>query len=405
MNDRLTSMKRKHSSPPDVIVVGAGLGGLTAAIWLASTGCRVRVLEAAPELRELGAGITLGPNATRVLRAGGVLDALTARASRPSRQIVQSWDGELLMSAEPNESDADPAGYLQVHRADLHQSLAGALQKLAPDALRLDHAVAACDADGTPASVVLQDGRTMTADLIIGADGVHSTVRRSLFTDEQPEFTGIVAYRGLVPLDRLPALESDSPSGLTIGPGRSFLRYMIRGGEILNFVAFVSTPDWTEEGWSVACDRSELERHFEGAHTDVRKVIAAAPDAMLHKWGLFLRQPLNSWTNGRVTLLGDAAHPMLPFLGQGASMALEDGCILARAVAERSTLDDALNTYERLRLPRANAIAAASSARADAVHTGRPDTFNRNVAEDQDARRESLFGYDATQLDLDSHVA
>jgi salicylate hydroxylase len=405
MNDRLTSSTRKGLSAPDIIVVGAGIGGLTAAVWLASYGCRVRVLEAATELREVGAGVTLGPNATRVLRAGGVLEALASCASRPALQIVQSWDGRILMSNEPNNADSDPAGYLQVHRADLQLALASALEKLAPGALRLGHPVADCEPDASQPKVVLQDGTTMTADLVVGADGVHSTVRGKLFGDEPPTFAGFVAYRGLVPRERLPDLESQAPSGLTIGPGRSFLRYMIRGGDILNFVAFIGTPDWEQEGWSVACERSELENHLAGAHEDVQKVLAAAPGRMLHKWGLFIRQPLERWTRGRVTLLGDAAHPMLPFLGQGASMALEDGCILARTIAETSSLDDALDAYERLRVPRANAIAAASSARAEAIHSGKPEAYTRHVAEDGTSSRENLFVYDATQIELTPRAA
>ncbi len=393
-------MVRGHSRNKHVIVVGAGLGGLTAALWLAWRGCRVQVLEAASELREVGAGVSLGPNATRVLRAVGVLEALNGRISRPSRQIVQSWDGRILMAAEPNNTDADAAGYIQVHRADLQQALLGALEKLAPGALRLDSKVTGCEPEATRAVVTLRDGTRVAADLVVGADGVHSAVRRSLFADDSASFTGIAAYRGLVPQDRLPALDAQAPSGMTIGPGRSFVRYLIRDGEMLNFVAFVSTSDWEPEGWSVACDRTELERHFAGAHADIQKVLAATPGTMFHKWGLFGRSPLERWTMGRVTLLGDAAHPMLPFLGQGASMALEDGCVLARAIDEMPNLEDALKAYERVRVPRANAVAEASAARAAAVHTGRPDTFNRSVGEDSVARREHLFGYDATTVEI-----
>jgi salicylate hydroxylase len=395
----------KGSGGPEVIVVGAGMGGLGAALWLAATGCRVRVFEAAPELREVGAGVTLGPNATRVLRTGSVLDALAVRASRPEQQIVQSWEGEILLSAEPNAADSDPAGYLQVHRADLQQALAAALQRLAPGALRLGATVRSCDPDSASPRVTLNSGEQLSADIVIGADGIHSAVRSVLFEEEAPKFTEIVAYRGLVPREHVPALESASPSGLTIGPGRSFLRYMIRAGEILNYVAFVKTPHWEQEGWSVACERSELEAHFEGAHSDVRAVIASTPGTMLHKWGLFLRQPLTRWTRGRVTLLGDAAHPMLPFLGQGASMALEDGCILARAIAGSPDIDTALATYERLRVPRANGIAAASAARAEAIHSGKPQVFGQQVADGGAASREQLFGYDAPRLDLSAEAA
>lgn len=403
MNERLSPPRQKSANTPDVIVVGAGIGGLTAAVWLAFSGFRVRVLEAATELREVGAGVTLGPNATRVLRAGGVWEEVSSRASRPALQVLQSWDGRVLLTAEPNDADSDPAGYLQVHRADLQQALAGALDRLIPGALRLGHPVATVEADVSRPKVVLENGSTLTADLVVGADGVRSAVRRALFSDEAPEFAGFVAYRGLVPYDRLPKLESPAPSGFTMGPGKSFVRYMIRGGEILNFAAFVATPHWEQEGWSVACERSELEPHFAEAHEDVRKTLAAAPGTMLHKWGLFLRPPLEHWTRGRVTLLGDAAHPMLPFLGQGASMALEDGCILARAIAEMPTLDAALEAYERLRLPRANAIAAASSARAKAIHSGTPEAYRRQVDADDVSSRANLFEYDATQIDLGTH--
>jgi salicylate hydroxylase len=259
-----------------------------------------------------------------------------------------------------------------------------------------------CEPDDVQPTLVLADGERVSADIVIGADGVHSTLRRALFREDAPEFTGFVAYRGLVPRDHLPALDSPAPSGLTIGPGRSFLRYLIRRGDILNYVAFVNTTQWEQEGWSVACERSELEDHFRGAHADVQRVLEATPGSMLHKWGLFSRPALASWTRGRVTLLGDAAHPMLPFLGQGASMAMEDGCVIARAIAGAGTPDDALRSYEALRITRANAVAAASSARAEAIHSGDPAAYSRHVAKPGVASRQELFDYDATQVPLDS---
>jgi salicylate hydroxylase len=236
-------------------------------------------------------------------------------------------------------------------------------------------------------------GLQVVADAVIGADGSRSNVRRHLFGDLDPQYTGYIAWRGLVPMDKVPASILDPPSGLFIGPGHLVNRYPVRNWQLLNFVAFAERSAWTEEGWSIRSEISELLEEFRDWHPDVLAFMAATPPDMLFKWGLFDREPLAKWSSGHVTLLGDAAHPVLPFLGHGAVLAIEDGVVIARAFAESASVLEAFERYEQARGPRASFIVLESRKAVRQFHAKQPETYGartNNRAADEGL---GLFGY------------
>jgi len=334
-----------------VAVIGAGLGGLTAALALARAGIPVLVFEQAPALAEVGAGITISPNAGRVLDHLGLGEAVRALGVLPGTQHVRDLKtGRTLRTLARDEAleDRHGAPYRHLHRADLHALLAGALAQEAPGSLRLGHRLVAVSPGG---EMRFENGAVEAADVVVGADGVRSVVRDCLFQTAPPVFTGQVAWRGLVPAEALPEPARSEPPGIHVGPGRLVLRYPLRGGRLVNYAVFVERAGWEEESWSIRSRPSELLAHLPAACPGVVQLVEATPEGSLFKWALFAREPLSSWRAGRVTLLGDAAHAMLPFLGQGAATAIEDGMVLARALA-RHAPHEALARYEAARRAR-----------------------------------------------------
>jgi salicylate hydroxylase len=385
-----------------VLVVGAGIGGLTAALALLRAGRRVVVAEQAATLGEVGAGLTLSPNATRVLHALGLADALAAIASHPDTGAIRHYrTGEPFVIRDRRSEEARyGAPYVQVHRADLHAALVRAVRAIDPEAIRLDHAFlgAVEDADGIDAVVRRSDGTrsTVHAAVLIGADGARSPVRTALFRASPPHYTGYAAWRGLVPVDRLPPGTIDYPTCLYVGPDSMFARYLVRGGSFVNFVAAVREPSWTEESWSARGDPGEALAAFAAFHPAVLATLAAVPAGALFKWALHTREPLVSWVEGRTALLGDAAHPMLPFMGQGAAMSIEDAMVLARALDADPSPTAALRRYEAARRERATAVQLQSARRGLALLSSTPDDYAAtNVADETSL---GLFAYDATTV-------
>lgn len=365
-------------APLRIAIVGAGIAGLTAARALQTFGFRPIVYEQAPHLGEVGAGLTLSPNATHVLNAIGLEGTLARIGMRPDRGGVKHWQtGELTVEISRGDEMLRKYGapYYQVHRADLHRELADLVVTEDPTAIRTGHAFAALRDDGGTVSLRFENGVTAEADVVLAADGVRSRIRSALFGAETPRFTGYVAYRGLVPFASLSAGVVEPTSCLSTGPGRSFTRYLVRGGSLVNFVGLIERDDWQEEGWSIRATVEEMLQEYAGWYEGVRAIIRATPAGQLFKWALFDRQPLPEWTRGRVTLIGDAAHPMLPFLGQGAAMGIEDGMVIARAFAAAGSLDEALRRYVEARLPRANWVMQESRQTARNYHSGREENF------------------------------
>ena len=344
--------------PRDILLIGAGLGGLTAAIGLARAGCRVRVFEQSARLGEVGAGITMSSGAMRCFELLGLAAEVEAISSvSSSLPYLHYRSGELLRRGLGDRAPgARVRAARQVHRADLHALLLATLRHLAPDTIVLGRRFISMSQDEAGVVARFEGGETVAGALLVGCDGGRSAVRRDLLGDWPLEFAGQVAFRCLVP-GELPAARVASRGGAVyVGPGATFNRYPLRGGALINCVGLVRTADWTDEGWNTPATHAEVLERFKDWHPELLGLIAAAPLQGLIKWGLFQRDPLPRWTAGRATLLGDAAHPMLPFLGLGAAMAIEDATVLGRAIAAHGDCGAALQRYEDARRPRATRI-------------------------------------------------
>ena len=386
----------RHSQPvaSEIAIVGAGIGGLALALGLARAGKRLRVYEQAPELREIGAGVSLSPNAVKGLRYLGVGERLEALADEPPTQVTRHYaTGKVLVNfRRHNTREQLGAPYLQAPRADLHDLLREGLAALQPDALVLDKELTAVSDDSAGAYVLdFADGSQAGADLLVGADGLKSTVRREVFAEPEPEFSGFVAWRGLVTREELGDEQSRPGSMVFVAPGRMFVRYPVRHGALQNFVAFARAESWTAEGWSQTGGIDAVRGIFSDFHEDARVVLRAFPGRRCHKWGLFARQPLPRWVRGRATVLGDAAHPMLPWFGQGAAMAIEDAVILCRALIEFDDAEEALRRYENARRERVTIMHRESLSGGDRLMQQDPDELARQPVTTEDTLGLTLY--------------
>ncbi|WP_093220627.1 MULTISPECIES: FAD-dependent monooxygenase [unclassified Variovorax] len=357
-----------------ILIAGAGLGGLTAALALIRRGHEVHVFEQAQALGEVGAGLQLSANATRIFADLGVAQALRERASEPAGKEVRLWNtGQTWklfdLGAESIAQYGHP--YYTMYRPDLHQVLVDAVTSAQPGAIVLG---ARCEgfestSTGTSTGVALQlaGGRRIEGDLLVGADGVHSRIRAQLFGGDAPAFSGCLAWRGVIPAQRLPERLRRPVATNWIGPGGHVIHYPLRRGELVNFVGIVERGDWTQESWTTAGTVAECAGDFAGWHEDVQTLIRSIETP--YKWALMQREPMNRWSVGRVTLLGDACHPTLPFLAQGAAMAIEDGAMLARCIdAGAADVERALVRYEQARTERTSRIVRGSSENARRFH-------------------------------------
>jgi salicylate hydroxylase len=331
------------------VVVGGGIGGIAAAVALARAGIDVQVHEQAQQLAEVGAGVSLAPNGLRMLERLGVGEQVRRVGARYASAQLRLPDGravrhELYQFALPGHN-------VGIHRADLLALLAG---QLPPGTVRTGHRCTGFSQDNAGATVGFADGTTATADVVIGADGIHSVLQGFVVAPAEPVFSGVVAYRGLVPRLR------EYPAGtirMWMGEGRHFLVFPVRAGQLLNYVGFVPSPTAVRESWSASGDPVSLAAHFAGWDPVIGRVIAAIsePGGSGFQWGMYDRMPLPRWSSGRLTLLGDAAHPMLPHLGQGVNQALEDAVVLATLLGASKSpagVPRALAAYEGLRRDR-----------------------------------------------------
>ncbi|MDX3639650.1 FAD-dependent monooxygenase [Streptomyces sp. MB09-02B] len=351
-----------------ITVVGAGIGGLAAALALTRKGHQVRVHEQAPELKEAGVGMHLGPNGSRILQRWGLGERLRASAVRPAAMEVREWSGGTTLVRRPMGEEwlaEFGAPYYTVHRADLHTMLAEALP---PGTVRVGHRLERFTDTGEVVRLEFADETTAETDVLIGADGVHSVVRRAVAGPDTAVFSGQSAFRGLIARDQVPGLPGDTLL-LWAGPDARLLVYPVRGGRFLTFVAVVPDPHRRLESWSEPGDLDTLDAVFSGWNPDVKSLIAAVRET--RRWALYDREPLTRWSHGAVTLLGDAAHPMLPHHGQGVSQAVEDAAVLAHCLdaldgaapatgATRRRIADALRSYEAVRRPHTTRVQLGS---------------------------------------------
>ncbi|MFI8192409.1 FAD-dependent monooxygenase [Streptomyces sp. NPDC085946] len=340
------------------IVVGAGIGGLTAAVSLRRAGYEVTLVEQAPRFTETGAGIQLAPNATRVLRALGLLDAVADRSTRPPYMSFRTWsDGtEICRYALGRAAeDAFGAPYLQLHRADLHRVLTAAVP---PGSVRLGTEVVGVDQDDRSARVTTAGGEHLRADLVVAADGVRSTVRRRLFGADEAVYSGSAAYRALLPAAEVADLDLPAYAGW-LGPGRHVVHYWVSRGALLNVVAVFRAPA-ARESWTARAEPGEQLREFDGWDPRVLALLERA--GRVWRYGIHTRVPLARWNVGRVTLLGDSAHAMVPFQAQGAAQAIVDAAVLGDALAGAAPAEvpEALDRYVRRRRATATSVQAGS---------------------------------------------
>jgi salicylate hydroxylase len=367
---------------PYVAVVGGGIGGLAAAIGLRQRGIEVVVHEQAGEVSHQGAGIAVGANGHKMFRELGVAERLKGTAVEPVRADFRNWRTGRCMVAHPLAGAYEErfgAPFWTVERAAVQQAL---LAELGTEHVRLGARCSEVEKTGRGAVIRFADGTEAEADAVIGADGIHSAVRSSVFGPEDAVFSGTSGYRALIPMERLrhiPQLQ-ESVLWLWLGPGRHFIAYPVAGAAALNFLAVIPDRDWLIESWSTEGETSDLLAAFEGWHPFVTEILAACERP--GRWALYDREPQRTWSRGPVTLLGDAAHAMLPHHGQGANQSLEDAVVLADILgrADADGVVPALRAYEQARRPRTRLLQSGSRKNAGCFQLpDGPEAQARNV--------------------------
>jgi 2-polyprenyl-6-methoxyphenol hydroxylase-like FAD-dependent oxidoreductase len=376
------------STTPSVAVIGAGIGGLAVAATLRLAGVEVTVYEQASQFQRIGAGIQMMPNSMKVLRRIGVDDVLRQRSFWPYSHLNRAGGTGEVMRELPMPESLFGAPYLCMHRGDLHRALVSVL----PDGVtRLGRKLTGLDeSSGSRVCLSFADGSTARADAVVGADGIHSRVREVIVGEDNPVHKGRIAYRAVFPAVLLERDLGDSRTKWWGTDRHIVIYYTTRDKSEVYFVTSVPEPaGWlTKESWSATGDVGELRAAYEGFHPDVQAVLAACPGC--HKWAILEREPLLRWSDGPVVLLGDACHPMTPYMAQGAATAIEDAAVLARCVAAVGAEDfeAAFRRYEAHRKPRTSRIQAISSA----------NTWMQGG----DSDPAWLYGYDAWECSLDT---
>src|SRR5215831_18891980 len=396
-------MKHKELS---IAIIGGGIGGLTAALSLLRAGLDVHVYERSKKLSEVGAGIQVSPNASRILHGFGLADALANMGVKPLAMHQRRWDdGRTLLRTPLAEAMIGAFGFphYQMHRADLLNTLACALPA---ERLHIGHRFTALVNHEDYVEATFENGTHISVDALIGADGIHSRVRDVLFEPEKPHFTGCVAYRGLVPASRLTHLDLEVTCQVWMGPGKHFVHYYVQNRRLVNWIVAIEQDTWTRESWTDRGEVADALAAHEGWHPQVRGILEAADETFI--WALFDRRPMARWAVGRVTLLGDACHAMLPFMAQGAAQAIEDGATLAACLAKRGKKDvaDALTLYETHRLPRTSRVQALAANNKTRFHlpdgpeqVARDTEMSKSITDFSPHSVAWLYGHDASQLD------
>jgi salicylate hydroxylase len=354
--------------PLSIAIIGGGIGGMAAALHLLHAGFDVHVYEQARAIGEIGAGIQISPNAARLLHRLGLAGPMAKTGVKPLFRHQRRWDDGRTLSRGPLGAAAEErfgAPYYNFHRADFIAILAAAVPV---DRLHTGHRFEGLIDHGDTVEARFANGARSTCDLLIGADGIHSGVRAAILGPQAPTFTGCVAYRGLVPAARVRHLNLPIEARNWMGPGGHIVQYFVASRQLVNIVCVIEQDTWTGESWTDKGDVADVLQAFEGWSNEVLALLGSMDET--YKWALFDRPPLERWTAGRVALLGDSCHAMLPFMAQGAVQSIEDGATLAaclRGIA-RPDIQTALVRYQTLRQPRASKLQAMSRANKTNFH-------------------------------------
>jgi salicylate hydroxylase len=390
----------------NIVIAGAGIGGLTAAASLLQAGHDVTIFEQAPELSEVGAGLQLSANATHVLHHLGLAGTLAEVGVRPGAYVFRLHDsGEEIQrfALSDQHEKLHGAPYYQVHRADIHTLLAAKVRDLKRDTIRLNSRVVRFEESDNGVKLCLADGTKVGGDLLVGADGLKSVVSQQIVGNVPATYTGDAAWRIVVPVERLPKDFMEQVMMVWMGPGRHVVAYYLRAGALLNCVGLVETNEVFEESWTAKFPWERFKADFVGWHPEVQAIIDAADKEGCYRWSLYSRPVMRNWSTRRATLLGDAVHPTLPYLAQGACMAIEDGAVLTRALDQIESIADALQLYQRSRIDRTIRIVNQSAANRKLFHLRTADEIRASFAgRNEGADRNAwLYSYNPLTVKLD----
>ena len=381
-----------------ILIVGAGIGGLVSALCLNKKGYEVEIYEQSEVLSELGAGVQLSPNATRVLDYLELTDDLKPHVFEPrSFQFLNYKTEKIISKRDLGSKIQDDFGFpnFDVHRADLQKVL---LNKVEEKGIKIYSNMKVIDVGNEENKAYIKiNEEKIKADIVIGADGIHSVVREKLFEKKESFFTGNVAWRMLIPVDLLPRDLILPDTTVWLGPKKHFVSYHVSGGKNLNCVCLVEQEGWKNESWSERGNIEDLREVYNGWNQTIETLLKIANPNTLYRWALHDRPPMKQWSKGRIILLGDAAHPMLPFLAQGAAMAIEDGAVLADCISSYEDNEKSLKYFEQIRKPRTSFVQLAARRNAKILHLSGLAAFFRNIVMGYAGNKifNKLYSYDA----------
>jgi salicylate hydroxylase len=368
-------------------IVGGGIGGAALALALQQRGIQAHIFERAAAFGEIGAGVQMTPNAVKVLEALGLGAKLKEVGFLPEAMMGRNWKDARQLFRTPLKENCPrlfDANFYHVHRADLLNILCEGID---PRKVTFNAACTGVEQKGNTAIAMFADGTSFEADLIVGADGIHSAIRDSLWGKTPASFTGHLCWRALVPVEKHPLPFVSPDASFWMGPKSHIVTYYVKGGAAVNIVAVAESDEWVAESWTEPSSKEELLAAFTGWHSDIVDLFKSTDTATTFKWGLFDRDPMERWSKGSATLLGDAAHPMLPFLSQGAAMAIEDGYVLAQALAHYESLQDALIAYEDERRPRTARVQLEARERGRTYHLATLEELEKRDREMQEQQK------------------